>query len=76
MNMDMVKGKIHELKADLKMQWAKLTDDDFKAIEAGQDDLYGRVQYRYGLERDQAKKDVDSFTDMLQEKFEKLSKKF
>ena len=32
MNEDILKGKWHEMKGEVKKQWGKLTDDDLKTI--------------------------------------------
>ena len=61
MNDDVIKGKWHQLKGEMKSQWGKLTDDDFDRAEGDSEKLIGRVQERYGYQRDQAKKEVDEF---------------
>lgn len=63
MNSDVIKGKWHQLKGEVKTQWGKLTDDDLTGIEGDAEKLVGRVQERYGYERDRAKKEVDDFFD-------------
>lgn len=61
MNEDVFKGKWHQLKGEMKSQWGKLTDDDFDRAEGDAEKLIGRVQERYGYQRDQAKREVDDF---------------
>jgi uncharacterized protein YjbJ (UPF0337 family) len=61
MNTDVLKGKWHQLKGDMKSRWGKLTDDDFRQIEGDAEKLVGKVQERYGYQRDQARRDVDEF---------------
>lgn len=61
MNWDMVEGKWKQFKGDVRNTWGKLTDDDLEAIAGKKDKLVGRLQERYGLERDQAEKDVDAW---------------
>jgi uncharacterized protein YjbJ (UPF0337 family) len=61
MNDDVFKGKWHQLKGEMKSQWGKLTDDDFDRAEGDAEKLIGRVQERYGYQRDQAKREVDDF---------------
>jgi uncharacterized protein YjbJ (UPF0337 family) len=41
--------------------WGRLTDDDLDVINGRQDQLEGKIQERYGLAKDQAKKDVDAW---------------
>ena len=61
MNDDVLKGKWHQLKGDLKSRWGKLTDDDLDRAEGDAEKLIGRVQERYGYARDEAKREVDDF---------------
>ncbi len=61
MNWDMVEGKWKQFKGDVRSTWGKLTDDDLEAIAGKKDKLVGRLQERYGLEREQAEKDVDAW---------------
>jgi uncharacterized protein YjbJ (UPF0337 family) len=41
--------------------WGKLTDDDLDLIEGRKVELVGKIQERYGLARDAAEKQVDSW---------------
>jgi uncharacterized protein YjbJ (UPF0337 family) len=61
MNEDVLKGKWHQLKGDIKSRWGKLTDDDLDRAEGNAEKLIGRVQERYGYARDEAKREVDDF---------------
>ena len=61
MNEDIVKGKWHQLKGEMKSRWGKLTDDDLDRAEGDAEKLIGRVQERYGYARDEAKREVDDF---------------
>ena len=61
MNIDQLKGKWQQMKGQAKVQWGKLTDDDLDQIDGNLDKLAGRLQERYGYEREQAKRDVDEF---------------
>jgi uncharacterized protein YjbJ (UPF0337 family) len=58
---NILKGKWHQLKGELKSQWGKLTDDDLDRAEGDAEKLIGRVQERYGYQRDEAKREVDDF---------------
>jgi uncharacterized protein YjbJ (UPF0337 family) len=62
MNNDVFKGKWHQLKGDVKSRWGKLTDDDVDRAEGDAEKLVGRLQERYGYQRDEAKREVDEFT--------------
>ena len=61
MNEDVLKGKWHQLKGEVKSRWGKLTDDDLDRVEGEAEKLVGRVQERYGYQRDEAKREVDDF---------------
>ncbi|MDZ4736719.1 MAG: CsbD family protein [Rhodospirillaceae bacterium] len=61
MNQDQIAGQWKQLKGKVKAQWGKLTDDDLTVIEGKQDELVGRVQERYGIEREEAEKQVKDF---------------
>jgi uncharacterized protein YjbJ (UPF0337 family) len=61
MNADQLKGKWQQIKGEVKVQWGKLTDDDLDQIEGNVQKLAGRLQERYGYEREQAERDVDEF---------------
>jgi len=61
MNEDILKGKWRQLKGEVKSQWGKLTDDDLDRVEGDAEKLIGRVQERYGYQRDEAKREVDDF---------------
>ncbi len=61
MNQDTFKGNWKQIKGRLKQQWGRLTDDDLTRVEGDRDVLIGKLQERYGLARDQAEKQLDSF---------------
>jgi uncharacterized protein YjbJ (UPF0337 family) len=63
MNHDQFSGRWKELKGKVKEQWGKLTDDDMLEIEGNQDQLVGRVQHRYGVQKEEAEKQVRDFMD-------------
>ena len=61
MNTDKAAGSWKELKGKLKQQWGKLTDDDLTVLEGTSDELSGRIQKRYGIAKEEAQKQVESF---------------
>jgi uncharacterized protein YjbJ (UPF0337 family) len=61
MNQDKAAGSWKELKGKLKQQWGKLTDDDFTVLEGKSDELSGRIQKHYGIARDEAEKQIQTF---------------
>jgi|SoiMethySBSTD1v2_1073268.scaffolds.fasta_scaffold331696_3 uncharacterized protein YjbJ (UPF0337 family) len=63
MNADVMKGKWHQLKGEVKSRWGKLTDDDLDRVEGDSEKLIGRVQERYGYARHDAEREVRNFLD-------------
>ena len=61
MNWDRIEGNWKQLKGKAKVQWGKLTDDDFDVIAGKRDQLIGKIQEAYGLTKDEAEKQVDTF---------------
>ncbi len=61
MNKDQIAGDWKQMKGKIKQKWAKLTDDDLTRIEGKRDILEGRLQERYGYQKEQAKKEIDTF---------------
>lgn len=53
MNADTFKGQWNQFKGELKRQWGKLTDDDLTQIEGNYDKFIGKVQERYGDQKDE-----------------------
>ncbi|MEZ5490465.1 MAG: CsbD family protein [Gammaproteobacteria bacterium] len=60
-NSDIVEGKWKKLKGRAKQQWGKLTDDELNRVNGSAEELSGLVQERYGLSREEAKKQVDQW---------------
>ena len=61
MNEDILKGKWHQVKGDVRTRWGKITDDDVEQIEGSSEKFIGVLQERYGYAKDQAKQELDDF---------------
>ena len=61
MNWETIEGNWKELKGKIRSKWAKLTDDDLENIAGKKDVLVGRLQQHYGLKKDEAEKQLDTF---------------
>lgn len=61
MNWDQVQAKWKQMKGKVRENWGKLTDDDLEYIAGKRDQLVGRLQERYGWEREAAEKEVDDY---------------
>lgn len=65
MNWDQIKGKWTSLKGQAKEQWGVLTDDELSKVEGNRDQLVGAVQQKYGIEKEEASRRVDSWAQNL-----------
>jgi uncharacterized protein YjbJ (UPF0337 family) len=61
MDWDRIEGNWKQARGKVKEQWGKLTDDDLDVVAGKRDQLEGRIQERYGIAKDQVRKDVDSW---------------
>jgi uncharacterized protein YjbJ (UPF0337 family) len=62
MNADVFKGQWKQLKGDIKMRWNKLTDDDIDTIDGAMDKLEGRLQERYGWEKERVANEIATWS--------------
>jgi uncharacterized protein YjbJ (UPF0337 family) len=49
------------LKGRAQQKWGKLTDDDINVIEGNRTELSGRLQNRYGIAKDEAERQIDTW---------------
>ncbi len=61
MNWDQFAGNWKQMKGKAKQEWGRLTDDDFAVINGKREALVGRVQERYGISKEAAEQQVDSW---------------
>ncbi len=61
MNKDIVKGKWNQLKGEVKVQWGKLTDDELDEIAGNYDKMVGKLQEKYGYQKEQAENEAERF---------------
>ena len=61
MDWNRVEGNWKQVKGKVKEKWGNLTDDDLTTINGKRDQLEGNIQERYGLAKDQVKRDVDTW---------------
>ena len=55
------RGKLEAGEGQDQREMGNLTDDDLTAINGKRDQLEGKIQERYGIAKDQVKKDVDDW---------------
>ena len=65
MNQDIIQGTWTQLKGSLKAKWGKLTDDDLSRADGSFKYLVGRLQERYGWQKDQAEREIREFERTL-----------
>lgn len=61
MNWDQVEGKWKQWKGEIQQQWGKLTDDELDRASGQREELEGLIQERYGVAREEAKRQVDDW---------------
>ena len=60
-NSDVLKGKWQQLKGEARIQWGRLTNDDLDQIQGNIEKLAGKLQERYGYQREDADREVEDF---------------
>ena len=61
-NWDQIEGSWKQLMGQARQKWGKLTDDELKQTQGRRDELIGKVQKKYGFARDQAEREVESWS--------------
>jgi uncharacterized protein YjbJ (UPF0337 family) len=63
MNWDIIEGNWKQFKGKAKEQWGKLTDDQLDTINGKREQLAGRIQEVYGINKDETEKQIKEFED-------------
>lgn len=58
---DRIAGNWKLFKGKIQKQWGKLTKDDIAAANGRREELAGRIQARYGIDKAQADQQVDAW---------------
>lgn len=61
MNSDILKGNWKQFRGEIQKQWGKLTNDDMDVINGEYEKLVGRMQERYGWDRERAEREITDF---------------
>lgn len=61
MNWDRIEGNWKQFRGQVQQEWGKLTNDDMDYVEGRRDELAGIIQERYGVERDEADRQIDDW---------------
>lgn len=65
MNANELEGQWNQLKGSVREKFGKLTDNDLQVIAGKKDQFIGKLQERYGMTREQAQKDLDTWLQNL-----------
>jgi uncharacterized protein YjbJ (UPF0337 family) len=66
MNADEFKGKWKQVKGKVLAKWGKLTQNDLDVISGNLEQLAGILQERYGVNKEEAKKQINEFLAAVQ----------
>lgn len=61
MTWDQIQGKWKEVKGSVKQEFGSLTDNDLEMIAGNRDKLIGKLQERYGYNREEAQRRADQW---------------
>jgi len=61
MDWNRIQGNWKQTQGKIREKWGKLTDNDLALIDGRREQLEGLLQERYGLAKDQVRKDVDAW---------------
>ena len=62
---DQIEGNWKQFKGKVKEAWGDLTDDEIDQIAGKRDVLIGKIQERYGIEKDEAERRIKDFEDRI-----------
>ena len=57
--------RLEAIQGRVKEKWGNLTDDDLDRVAGQREQLEGVIQQRYGIAKDQVKKDVDTWLESV-----------
>jgi len=61
MNWDTIEGQWKQFKGRARQAWSKLTDDDLANLNGKREQLAGKIQERYGIEKQEAERQIDDW---------------
>lgn len=65
MNWDRIEGNWKQFSGKIKEKWGQLTDDDLAFVNGKREQLEGRIQERYGIGKEEARRQVDDYISGL-----------
>lgn len=66
MEWNQIEGQWDKVKGKFKDKWGKLTDDDLMQIKGKRDVLVGQLKKNYGIQKEEAEKQIDEFSRNLE----------
>jgi len=74
-NKETLQGQWKQFQGKIKEKWGKLTDDELTQINGRREMLVGKLQEKYGMAKERAEKEVQSFEESLMQDREHTSSK-
>ena len=71
MNWDRIEGNWKQFKGKVKQNWGKITDDELDKIAGKREQLAGKIQEAYGINRDEAEKQVKDWEKRYEQDFDR-----
>lgn len=66
LNWDEISGNWKQFTGKARQKWGKLTDDDLEVAKGRRIELIGKLQERYGISKEEASQQVDSWFKSLE----------
>ncbi|MGD9843049.1 MAG: CsbD family protein [Steroidobacteraceae bacterium] len=63
MNWQIVQGNWKQFRGTVRARWGKLTDDHLDEIADKREQLLGKIQEMYGIERAEANREIELFEE-------------
>ena len=71
MNWNRIEVNWKQLSGKAQQKWGMLTYDQVDVIAGKRDQLAGKIQEAYGIGKDEANKEIDSFADSINDAYNK-----
>jgi uncharacterized protein YjbJ (UPF0337 family) len=65
MNWDQIEGNWKQFAGSAQAKWGELTGDEMDQIAGNRAHLEGKIQEKYGIEKEEAKRQVDEWLSKL-----------
>ena len=61
MSWNLIEGNWKQFRGKAKTRWGQLTDDDLEGVDGRREELAGRIQARYGIEKGAAYREIEDW---------------